>query len=158
MASQAKWVFRQEMALARVAYAAHHWDESIHHVERAHIVGQRYFWAHLLTHIWMLRIALVRRDLREVFGQIMRILAVTPGYVFGWVPVGNTGGANVSPIQPMPIPHDLKSSFVGYCLKHEIGRRVWFLHSSWCSRGYWSSWVSWGRWPRRPMGGLYNQA
>ena len=26
----------------------------------------------------------------------------------GWVPHGNTGGANVSPTRPMPIPADLR--------------------------------------------------
>ena len=25
-----------------------------------------------------------------------------------WVPLGNTGGANVSPLQPMPIADDLR--------------------------------------------------
>ena len=25
-----------------------------------------------------------------------------------WVPLGNTGGTNVSPFKPMPIPDDLK--------------------------------------------------
>jgi len=25
-----------------------------------------------------------------------------------WVPLGNTGGANVSPVQPMPVAEDLR--------------------------------------------------
>lgn len=124
MASQAKQVFRQEMALAKSRYAARQWAETIHHLERAHIVGQRYFWGHLVTHLWMLRVACMRQDVREAVGQCTRILAVPLGYVFGWVPVGNTGGANVSPIQPMAIPQDLQTSFVGYSLQRQILWRV----------------------------------
>lgn len=124
MANQAEQVFRQEMALAKSRYAARQWVETIHHLERAHIVGQRYFWCHLITHLWMLRVAYLRQDSREVVGQLTRILAVPLGYVFGWVPVGNTGGANVSPIQPMPIPHDLLSSFVGYSMRRQMLWRV----------------------------------
>lgn len=120
MASQAKQVFRHEMALAKVRYAARQWAETIHHLERAHIVGQRYFWGHLVSHLWMLRVAWVRSDRHEAAGQIKRILAVPLGYATGWVPVGNTGGANVSPIQPRPIPQDLQSSFIGYSLRRQI--------------------------------------
>ena len=124
MTSSAKRVFKEEMGLAKTCYAARRWTESIHHLERAHIVGQRYFWGHLFTHLWMLRVAYKRQDRREAIGQITRILAVPLGYVLGWVPVGNTGGANVSPIKPMPIPQDLQSSFVGYSLRREILWRV----------------------------------
>ena len=120
MASHAQQVFRQEMDLAKGCYAARRWAETIHHLERAHIVGQRYFWGHLISHLWMLRVAWVRQDVREGLGQFTRILAVPLGYVSGWVPVGNTGGANVSPIRPMPIPLDLKTSFVGYSLRRQI--------------------------------------
>jgi hypothetical protein len=124
MASQAQRVFKSEMDLARGCYTARQWAQTIHHLERAHIVGQRYFWGHLVSHLWMLRVAWARRDLRELRGQLTRILAVPLGYGFGWVPVGNTGGANVSPIQPMPIPQDLQSSFVGYSLQRQILWRV----------------------------------
>lgn len=124
MASQAKLVFKLEMDLAKSNCASGHWATAIHHLERAHIVGQRYFWAHLNTHLWMLRIAFLRQDLREGIGQFTRILAVVPGYIFGWVPVGNTGGANVSPIKPMPIPHDLETCFVRYSLRRQI---IWRL-------------------------------
>ena len=124
MTSHAKRVFKEEMDLAKARYAARQWAETIHHLERAHIVGQRCFWSHLFTHLWMLRVAYARQDRPEVMGQITRILAVPLGYVFGWVPVGNTGGANVSPIRPMPIPQDLQSSFVGYSLQRQIMWRL----------------------------------
>ena len=47
------------------------------------------------------------RDWREVLGQLSRIIAAA---VFSriWVPLGNTGRANVSAMKPMPIPADLR--------------------------------------------------
>ncbi len=120
MASQAQRVFKHEMDLAKACYVVRQWAQTIRHLERAHIVGQRYFWGHLISHLWMLRVAWARQDLREGLGQFTRILAVPLGYVFGWVPVGNTGGANVSPIRPMPIPLDLQTSFLGYSLGRQM--------------------------------------
>ena len=56
----------------------------------------------------MLGIAWQRRDLREIPGQLTRIVAAA---LFSrlWVPVGNTGGANVSAMRPMPVPPDLQA-------------------------------------------------
>lgn len=124
MPANAHTVFRHEMQLSRQAHQRGDTAASLYHLERAHIVGQRFFWPHLMTHLWMLRFALQQTDVRETIGQLTRILAVPLGYLSGWVPVGNTGGANVSPIQPMPIPEDLKPCFEGYSLTREIGVRV----------------------------------
>jgi hypothetical protein len=52
----------------------------------------------------MLRVGWHRRDGREIFGQVLRLVATLPGAPFGWVPAGNTGGANVSALRPMPMP------------------------------------------------------
>ena len=56
----------------------------------------------------MLGIAWQRRDARELAGQLTRILAAV---LFSrlWVPVGNTGGSNVSAMRPMPVPSDLQA-------------------------------------------------
>jgi hypothetical protein len=56
----------------------------------------------------MLKLGAAVGDTREVFGQMSRIVAAT---VFSriWVPAGNTGRANVSAVQPMPIPDDLRA-------------------------------------------------
>ena len=43
-----------------------------------------------------------------MIGQILRLLAVFPASLFGWVPTGNTGGANVSAFQKMVIDEDLQ--------------------------------------------------
>ena len=127
MSHPVKQAFKTEMALASAARQAGDSDLEMNHLERAHIIGQRYFFAHLSTHMQMLRLGQQRKDLREVRGQLARLLAVLPGYVFGWVPVGNPGSARVSPVKPMPIPKDLKVHFEHYSLKREIGLRALVL-------------------------------
>lgn len=99
------------------------------HLERAHILGQRYFITHLRTHFRMLRIARRRKDGKETRGQILRIMAVVPGYIFGWVPKGNTGGANVSAIRPMHPPEDLASHVRDYHVWRDVVVRliVWSI-------------------------------
>lgn len=103
--------FQTEMSLSADAYANQDLDLAFHHLERAHILGQRNFSAHLQTHIGMLKIGSARRDMREIIGQVLRIIAVFPASLFGWVPIGNTGGANVSALKPMQIPDDLSVHF-----------------------------------------------
>jgi hypothetical protein len=59
----------------------------------------------------MLKIGFVTGNYREVFGQVVRIIA---SIFFSkiWISLGNTGGTNVNPLKPMPIPDDLKSFFM----------------------------------------------
>lgn len=111
MSPKLQTAFATEMMLSSKAYAASDWDRAFHHLERAHILGQRDFSAHLKTHYGMLKIGFVKQDWREVSGQILRIVAVFPASLVGWVPIGNTGGANVSALKPMAIPDDLLAFF-----------------------------------------------
>lgn len=77
------------------------------HLERAHILSQYSTRDHVRVHVAMLRWGLEQSDLREIAGQVLRILAAATKTAFGWIPVGNTGGSDVSPIKPMPLPADL---------------------------------------------------
>jgi hypothetical protein len=99
--------YRVELTQASALEAAGDWRAAFAHLERAHILGQRHTLAHTGTHLRMLRNGWQRSDTREVIGQIMRTVAALTKTVF-WVPEGNTGGANVPPLKPMPIPDDLK--------------------------------------------------
>jgi hypothetical protein len=81
-------------------------DLAFAHLERAHILSQRHPLAHAGVHLRMWRIGWKRRDAREVFGQSTRVVAALLFSRF-WVPIGNTGGANVSAFRPMPVPADL---------------------------------------------------
>ena len=75
--------------------------------ERAHILGQRSTRLHVHAHLAMLKVGWLRRDRREIAGQLSRIVAAS---LFSriWVPDGNTGGANVSALKRMPIPEELE--------------------------------------------------
>jgi len=57
----------------------------------------------------MLGYGLRRLDLREVLGQLARVLVAAPGSWLGRAPLGNTGGADVGILTPMPIPDDLQA-------------------------------------------------
>jgi hypothetical protein len=48
------------------------------------------------------------KDLREIIGQIPRLLVGGIKSFVGEIPVGNTGGANVPPLKRMEIPKELK--------------------------------------------------
>lgn len=100
--------FDLECSLAKSARTDGDLDRAFAHLERAHILSQRHTWPHVRSHLGMLAIGWQRRDVREIFGQLTRIVAAA---VFSrlWVPMGNTGGANVSAIRPMPVPEDLRS-------------------------------------------------
>ncbi|EZH81036.1 DUF3703 domain-containing protein [Ectopseudomonas composti] len=81
--------------------------EALMWLERAHILTQRRPWLHARSHWLMLRAGWQLGDMREVSGQIPRIVAAL---LFSriWVPIGNTGRARVSAFQPMPISEELR--------------------------------------------------
>ena len=72
-------------------------------LEDAHVIGQQSTYFHCLVHYKMLRHGLRYRDFREVFGQIIRLVGAFTKTAIGLVPIGNTGGANVSPFKSMPV-------------------------------------------------------
>lgn len=106
MHTKLKTAFELEMQEAKAFYEDNRYEQSFYHLERAHILGQRNYRPHVLSHWWMLKVGWKTRDVKEVFGQLLRIVG-SAGSLVGVVPVGNTGGANVSPTKPMPIPDDL---------------------------------------------------
>ena len=78
------------------------------HLERAHVLGQAATVEHVRVHWRMLLWALHHRQAREAAGQLGRLAAAALMTGFGWLPDGNTGGADVSAFRPMPIPPDLQ--------------------------------------------------
>jgi len=106
MSDALRLAFRHEWRLASEARQRQELDVAFAHLERAHILAQRRTWLHVRSHIGMLRIGWLRHDRCEVFGQLTRIVAAALISRL-WVPSGNTGGANVSPLLEMPVPADL---------------------------------------------------
>lgn len=105
--------FRNEMQLAADARKQCDLPLAFHHYERAHILSQRFTLPHIKSHLGMLHIGFLRKDLREMWGQCVRVIAALT-FSKIWVPTGNTGGANVSAMKPMPIPDDLKPLLEGF--------------------------------------------
>lgn len=77
-------------------------------LERAHVLGQPDLSRHLRVHLRMLRVAWAMGDMHELRGQVLRIALVPVGHLVGRLPVGNTGGANISAFKSMAIPPDLE--------------------------------------------------
>ncbi len=107
MKAELRNAYHHEHASADAAIARGELDAAFAHLERAHILSQRFAFAHAWTHLRMLAVGWRRRDVREIVGQVFRsVAALTKSKL--WVPLGNTGGANVNPFQPMPVPPDLR--------------------------------------------------
>jgi len=104
----ARGAWMDEMSAARAARNRTDPAQEWKHLERAHILSQPSAWLHIRTHGSMVAAAVRRRDGHEVVGQLFRFLVAAPGSLTGRYPIGNTGGANVSAFEPMPIPDDLK--------------------------------------------------
>lgn len=85
-------------------------ESSFRHLERAHVLGQSSTVRQVRVHLFMLAWALQTRTPREVAGQLLRIVGAATVTPFGLVPTGNSGGSNVSPVKPLPIPADLAES------------------------------------------------
>ncbi len=79
------------------------------HLERAHVLSQRYAWEHVVVHARMLLFAVTRGDHREVLGQLVRVTLAAPASWLGRAPIGNTGGADVGILTPLPLPDDLRT-------------------------------------------------
>jgi hypothetical protein len=101
-----RWM--QERTAARSARQRTDADNEWRHLERAHLLSQPMAVAHVRTHLAMLGYGVRHRDRREIVGQLVRLVVAAPGTWTGRYPVGNTGGANVSALEPMPIPPDLQ--------------------------------------------------
>ncbi len=78
------------------------------HLERAHIIGQRYPYAHSYVHWKMLQFGFKIKSSKEILGQIPRLVFGGIKSFVGTVPIGNPGGANVPPLRPFPINQELK--------------------------------------------------
>ena len=77
------------------------------HLEDAHVLSQPWARPHIRVHVAMLSVGWRTRDRSEVIGQVSRLVLAGPGSALGRYPQGNTGRANVSAFQPMPIRDDI---------------------------------------------------
>jgi hypothetical protein len=103
--------FETEMAHFRQAYAQSQLHRAWQHLERAHIIGQRYPYAHSYVHWKMLQFGFHIKCTKEILGQIPRLIFGGIKSFVGKVPAGNPGGADVPPLKPFPIDPQIRAIF-----------------------------------------------
>lgn len=118
-----KHLFEEAMNRAKLAEDQGHFDLAFAALERAHILGQRWLVRHLRSHWAMLRIARKTGDRREVAGQITRLIGSPFFWLVGWLPKGNPGGANISPVKPVPLQGDLAVELASYRVWQDVALR-----------------------------------
>ena len=96
-----------ELDAARDIEASGDPGRAFRHLERAHVLGQASTVEHVRVHWRMFTWGLRQRKPREVAGQVWRLVGAALVTGIGWLPDGNTGGANVSAFRPMPIAPEL---------------------------------------------------
>lgn len=101
-------VIANEISQAKTLEDAGNYRGAFHHLERAHVLGQASTYQHTRVHLKMLKLAFKLRSVREIWGQLIRILGASTKTPLGIYPTGNTGGANVWFFQSMPVPDDLQ--------------------------------------------------
>jgi len=106
-----KEAFNAEMLAAKTFYKRQEYRVCFQHLERAHVLGQRHAWPHTVNHWWMLKVGIRLGSGREILGQSLRLAGGGITSLLGRAPIGNTGGANVGIMTPMPIPEDLAAIF-----------------------------------------------
>lgn len=102
-----KTAFDHQLKLGKIALKKNDLKTSFYHFENAHILGQKHIIRHTISHYWMLLLGIKSKNRKEIIGQVIRIIASLL-FTCIWVPLGNTGGSNISPIKIMPIRKELK--------------------------------------------------
>ncbi|KAB1155379.1 DUF3703 domain-containing protein [Tenacibaculum aiptasiae] len=108
--TQRRQEFYRQLTLSKKALKNKSFKVSFYHLENAHILGQKHLFRHTLSHYKMLIFGIKTKNLKEILGQFTRIIA-SIFFTNIWVPKGNTGGTNISPIKPIPIRKELQKYF-----------------------------------------------
>lgn len=99
--------FLKEMHESKSYFKEKKFQKSWYHLERAHIIGQRFVWPHVRVHCKMLEFAVRQKDTKEMIGQLIRIPGGFIGSLINKVPIGNPGGSNVKATKSFPLPKDI---------------------------------------------------
>ncbi len=107
-----KYYYLRELVLYRQFFKNGQLQQAWFHLERAHIIGQSFPFEHSYAHWLMLKFGFYIKNRREILGQIPRLLVGGVKSFVGKIPLGNTGGANIPPLRPMPLPADIQQLFI----------------------------------------------
>jgi len=108
--STLKSEFYKELNTAKKSLNSRTYKQAFYHLENAHILGQEHLWRHTLSHYWMFVFGIKTKNTKETIGQVIRMIASLV-FTLIWVPKGNTGGSDISPIKPIPIRKELLKYF-----------------------------------------------
>ena len=97
-----------ELDAARHARAQRDASGEFAHLERAHVLSQAATLLHVRVHTAMLLWGLRQCSVREVIGQLLRIVGAATKTWVGLVPHRTSGGAKVSAVRPLPIAPELQ--------------------------------------------------
>ena len=111
MPESLKPYFKAELDKYRTEYSIENLQIAWNHLERAHIIGQKYPYAHTFVHWKMLQFGIKIKSGKEIIGQIPRLIFGGVKSFVGKIPIGNPGGANVPPLKPFPIEQELQKYF-----------------------------------------------
>ncbi len=103
--------YQKELSAFEAELVNENWKNAWNHLERAHIIGQKYPFSHSYVHWKMLLFGIKIKSIKEVIGQIPRLIFGGVKSFVGKIPVGNPGGANVPPLKPFPIDKELLDIF-----------------------------------------------
>lgn len=109
MKTQRRLAFDREIALGRELIAVGDLERAFRHLERAHVIGQTSVGAHAKAHWLMFSLEVRRRRISAVLGQGLRLVLGVIGSAIGIVPIGNTGGTDISMFKRLPIAPDLQA-------------------------------------------------
>ena len=110
MSSTHHELLSRELSMAKGLMREANYEDAFRHLERAHILGQTFVRWHVVAHWLMLKVALHRGEMPAALGQAIRIVLGAIGSAVGRVPIGNTGGSNVSMFRRMSIAPDLAAA------------------------------------------------
>jgi hypothetical protein len=105
--------FDREIALGEALIASGDLDGAMKHLERAHVLGQPFVGPHWKAHASMLELEVRQRRFGAAWGQVLRLFLGAIGSAVGVIPVGNTGGSDISMFERLPIAPDLQAIIDG---------------------------------------------
>lgn len=111
MPSRLKPFYDKELSNYQDEYSAGNLTSAWNHLERAHIIGQRYPFSHSFVHWKMLLFGFKIKNGKEILGQIPRLVFGGVKSFIGTIPTGNPGGANISALKSVPIDPELQDIF-----------------------------------------------
>lgn len=111
MPKSLKPYFRKELNDYKTALQMNDLQLAWRHLEKAHVIGQAYPFEHSYVHWKMFLFGIKIKDGKEIVGQIPRLLVGGVKSFVGKIPVGNTGGANIPPLKPLPIEEEIVEIF-----------------------------------------------